>query len=285
MKFEFNGLYRPLTDAERKHPLARYYEREMADPDPEAYEIWKQGRPMDYRDAMPIGDMNAILDEGYQKVETGCCVLPNGAAYMCNRTFVPNGTADMFSWWYPWKAMADFHYRLWYPPCHYTIRIPDDAIERIKDPTVPLEQKSRYYAHDLTEDVGGGNARILLHYTSPYHFGFDLGRFRQPYIGNAMCINIEIYPLDLPNGSPPDRAVMLHTCRDLPGGKGIELRSRCWMGYSIVDRRPVLMLREGQSIAWEAIHGFHEHVIIEYSNLASFLPEIYDEMKGQFVVP
>jgi len=284
MRFEFNDLYRPLTPEEKKHPLAKYYEREMSEPNPEAYAIWKQNKPMDYRDAMPIENLNAILEPGYQKVEIGCCTLPNGAAYMCNRTPIPGGTFDMFSWWYPWKAMADFHYRLWCPPYHYTIKISDDAVTRLKDPTVPLEQKSRYYTHDLTEDIGGGNARILLDYTSPYHFGFDLDKFKPPHIGNAMCINVEVYPFDAPVGSKPGTATMLHTCRELPEGGGIELRSRCWMGYHIVDKKPKLMLEPGEKVPWEVVRGLHQHVIIEYSNLASFLPEIYKELDGQFVV-
>ncbi|MCL2111059.1 MAG: hypothetical protein FWH32_02165 [Clostridiales bacterium] len=284
MKYEYNQLYKPLTAEEKKHPLAKYYEREMAERNPEADAIWRTGEQMDYRDIMPIEDVNALLEPGYQKVEIGCCTLPNGAAYMCNRTPVPGGTVDMFSWWYPWKAMSDFHYRLWCPPYHYTINIHDDVYPRLADPTVPLEQKSRFYTHDVTEDIGGGNERVLLHYTSPYHFGFDLDRFKLPYIGNAMCMNIDVYPLGAPVGSKPKRAVMIHTCRELPEGGGIELRSRCWMGYHIVDKRPKLMLDPGESVPWETIHGFHEHVIIEYSNLASFLPEIYKELNGEFAI-
>jgi hypothetical protein len=167
---------------------------------------------------------------------------------------------------------------------YYTISIPDDAVERIKDPTVPLEQKSRFYTHDVIEDVGSGNSRVLLHYSSPYHFGFDMDRFKQPYIGNAMCINIQIYPLDMPVGTKPQTAVMVHTCRDLADGSGIEFRSRCWMGYQIINKKPKLMLEAGESIPWEVMRGFHEHVILEYTNLSTFLPEIYNELKGEFVV-
>ena len=72
---------------------------------------------------------------------------------------------------------------------------------------------------------------------------------------------------------------MCHFIREMPGG--IEFRTRFWMGYTLIDGKPVHMLPYGIKVPVEAIQGLAQHNVEEYSNLRVVLPEIYDELGGR----
>jgi hypothetical protein len=72
-------------------------------------------------------------------------------------------------------------------------------------------------------------------------------------------------------------AIMCHFIRDIDGG--IEFRSRFWMGYKLIDRKPILAIPPGESVPVDAVYGLANHNVHEYCNLKSLLPEIWAEFK------
>ena len=60
----------------------------------------------------------------------------------------------------------------------------------------------------------------------------------------------------------------------------MEFRTRFWMGWQIVDKKPQFALPAGMRIPESVPAGLFEHCILEYSNLRVLLPEIYAEMGG-----
>jgi hypothetical protein len=82
---------------------------------------------------------------------------------------------------------------------------------------------------------------------------------------------------------PPDGpglpVAFVHLVRSIPGG--IEVRNRFWVGYQIVDKKPVLSLPPGVAIPEEAVQGLFLHDVQEFANLAAILPQLYGEQEGK----
>lgn len=73
---------------------------------------------------------------------------------------------------------------------------------------------------------------------------------------------------------------MTHFVREIPGG--IELRSRFWIGYGLVDGRLVKLVPDGVSVPEEVPMGLFTHNLKEFGHLAAILPRLRRE-QGQLV--
>jgi hypothetical protein len=75
--------------------------------------------------------------------------------------------------------------------------------------------------------------------------------------------------------------VIFHAIREVPGG--IEYRSRYWLTYTF--NRKGNIVKSGfplpKSIVLAMAGNNCIHSLIEYNNLASFLPSLYKEMDGK----
>lgn len=267
-----------LRREEKAKPYSKYFYRKLAEPDPK--KLAAMEKPMDPSKALPLENLNDLLNPGYHEVEVGWCVLPSGAGYIANLNIMPGVTPEMLKWWFAWHALEDLRYKLWFPPGHFGITINDEARAKILDPNIPLEQKSQNVIHHVVEDVGGGPENIYISFMSPEDFGFDITRFKAPNVaaffgGNGVSQMI-FPPPGVPNYKSP--AVMCHFIREIPGG--VEMRTRFWMGMKIIDKKPMHMLPEGVRLPEFVPMGLAMHNVLEYANLAAILPEIYEEQKG-----
>ena len=75
-------------------------------------------------------------------------------------------------------------------------------------------------------------------------------------------------------------AIMTHFVREIPGG--IELRSRFWIGYGLVDGRLVKLVPDGVSVPEEVPMGLFAHNLKEFGHLAAILPQVYAENKDNW---
>ena len=83
---------------------------------------------MDPAKALPYERINDLLDPGYHEVETGYCILENGAGYVAVNNVFPGCTVDMMKWWFAWHAAGPgLRYALWFPPGHVTIAVSDQG--------------------------------------------------------------------------------------------------------------------------------------------------------------
>lgn len=73
---------------------------------------------------------------------------------------------------------------------------------------------------------------------------------------------------------------MCHFIRET--ADGVELRTRFWMGWTIVDQKAVKTLPDGVRIPEIAAQTLLLHNMKEFANLASFLPEIFAEEKNNW---
>lgn len=264
-----------LSPEERLKPYSKYFYLTPAAPAPE--KLAAMEHPLDPSLALPIERLNDLLNPGYLPAELGWCVLPNGAAYVANATAMPGVTVEMMNWWFAWHGLESLRYKIWFPEGHYGISMSDQDRAKVLDPKLSLVQKFQGLTHHVVENIGGGPADIAIHFLTPEDAGFDMSRFKPPFIGTLIAANGLSRPRNAPPAIPPAPAFMCHTVREIAGG--VELRTRFWMGYHMIERQPRLLLPPGIRIPEFVPKGLAIHNAHEYTNLAALLPRIYAEQR------
>jgi hypothetical protein len=263
-----------LTKQEEEKPYAKYYNQPIAEPNKELLDILKQG-PMAPEKALMPEDIKHLLEPGYDEVETGYCILPNGAAYVAVNNKFKGVTLDMINWWFAWHALEDLRYMLWFRKGHYGISVSDEDREKILSPETSILEKFQGLTHHVIEDTGNGPEDIQISFLKPEDLGIDEKELADKKI-SIVCANGLSQSRA---GGPKAPAIMIHLFREVPGG--IESRSRFWMGYHMIDQKPCKLLPDGIQIPVQAPMGLAFHNVEEYSNLAAILPGLYEEMNEE----
>lgn len=269
----------PMTEDEKKSPVAKFYSSELAEPNPKLMDILSKG-PMDSSLAIYPEDAASLLKSGYVEGETGYCNLENGAGYVAVNNQFPGCTLDMIKWWFAWHGFDSLRYKIWDPYCHYSVELQPETAKRFENSNLSIEEMITDMHHHVVEDVGGGKEEINISFLSPEKFGFSIDELHSagawPIGGNGFS-NIIDKPLP-----KPIPAIMLHYYREVDGG--IESRSRFWMGYSIVNGKPECLLPPGVTVPMEGVKAIAFHNVEEYSNLAVLLPKVYSEFGSDSII-
>ena len=272
-----------LSPEDRAKRYAKWYYEPIAEPDAGLLEQLNHG-PMDPSKAQRIENINDFLNPGYFEVETGYCILPNGAGYLAVNNKMPGVTADMVNWWFAWHTLDPLRYKIWYPPGHKKAIVNQRARKRILDPNTPAPLKFQGITHQVVEGISSSSpSHLWINFLTPEEMGFDMKRFHSPNVETVVggC-GVNAGTTDDP---PPSLvrggSFMMHFIRAIPDG--IEFRTRFWIGYKIVDRTPVCVLPPGIAIPEFVPRGLFQHNIDEFSNLRSFLPQIYQEERNNWL--
>ena len=118
----------------------------------------------------------------------------------------------------------------------------------------------------VDEDIGTGPVVLGISFMSPEDYGYDMNQFRAPNVLTAVNANIKLMETQTP------LTTFSHVARKIPGG--IELRSRFWLGWNIVDKKPI---KVADKVPFEFVKGLAFHCPKEYTNLAAILPKVYEE--------
>ncbi len=270
---------RDLTPEEKAKPYSKYFYRPPAAPDPAC--LAAMSEPIDTANATTLTHLNNLLNSGDLPRESGWCQMPDGTGYIANRLPMPGVTVEMMEWWFAWFALEDLRYKLWYSPQHFAISISDKDRTTALDESLPMSKRRLRTEYVIENTNGPCDEKIAISFMDAEMFGFDMSRFHPPNAGAAICANGASKLLDPPPGLPKFEipACLVHFVREVPGG--VELRTRFWMGWHVVNKKPYKLLPEGAQIPEIAIKGLAIHNVCEFSNLASFLPQLYQEQQGK----
>ena len=258
-------MKRELTAAEEAKSYAKYYYRMMTPPAQEIYDLLAKGQ-IDPKEALPIQNRNDLLKPGDLTTERGYCIMPDGSGFIAMRTEMPGVTSEMINWWFAWHGLESLRYKIWDPDDHFEIHVLPEDLERRLDPNLDNRERNWGTTDIVDEDIGTGDMVLYISFMSPEDFGYDMNRFRAPYALSAVSANLGIAESKTP------LATFSHFVREIPGG--IEVRSRFWLGWNIVDKKPV---RVADEIPEDLVRGLVHHCTKEYSNLAAILPLVYAE--------
>lgn len=264
----------------RDKPYAHYFNGELFLREEVAPAIQKA---MDPADALPFDQVNRLLEPGYHRVENGFCELPDGSGYVASRVPFPGCSGEMYQWWFWWHALESARYTLWYPHNHVSCR----PVDRTKLTQPGLSHVQRYVGttHQVDEYIGPELMKIAIHFLDPAEFGLDTSRFEEAGIVGHACARVSL------RNQPLEAVTMVHLARRT--AEGFEQRSRYWIGHNVRLRIPggslpvdilgtTLGLKRrmaGERMAYEQL--LHDQ--IEFTHLATFLPDIYAEFGDQAV--
>ena len=263
-----------LNSLEEQKSYAKYFNQTIASANPELMQILKKG-PMDPSKALMPENVNELFKEGYSEVETGYCVLPNGTGYVAVNNKFEGVTLEMINWWFAWHSLEDLRYMLWFPKGHHGIDISDEDRKKITDSATPMIEKFQGRTHYVIEDTGNGPEDIQISFLKAEELGFDIEKLNSKNVTVVGANGVSQPRI----GGPKAPAIMIHYFREIPGG--VESRSRFWMGYHMIDKKPCKLIPEGIQIPIQAPMGLAFHNVEEYSNLAAILPSLYNEMGGK----
>jgi hypothetical protein len=263
---------RQLTKAELAKPYARYFDQPMTPAPREIYDFLARG-PINPADALPFARRNDILKGGYLPAERGWCVMPDGSAFVAGLTKMPGVTAEMIAWWFAWHGLEDLRYMIWDPDDHYGIHVKKEDLERRLNYMLSLTERNWGTTDVVNEDIGDGAVELSIAFMSPADFGYDMELFKKEKV---------LVAVNAASGSPVfgDKPVISfsHVARAIPGG--IELRSRFWLGWTVIDRKPYRAAEVPTQVFEKIARGLVYHCPKEYHNLAAILPAVFAENSG-----
>ncbi len=248
--------------------LAAYLERPRAPVESSLAEA-VGGGPIDPGDALPLSQLDRLLDPAPVAVENGWCALPDGVGYVAVRVEMPAVTAEMVDWWFDWHPRDPVRYRIWHPQAHRG--------NSLEPAAVPAAKAHWGTVHHPVEDVGAGVIHARIAFCRPTGLGFSTDGLDAPDVGTIVCG----YAGD--DSRHMRHTVMAHVFLD--EGAGQVLRSRFWIGAAIrpyarlaapVGRLLNNRLVRRALIRPAVIRGLAVHCAEEYTNLATLLPELYE---------
>jgi 2,4-diacetylphloroglucinol hydrolase len=258
------------------------------------------------RDVLPLSQIRRLLEPGDHAVENGWYASPDGTGYVASKTQFPGATGDMIDWWFWWHSVEGERYALWYPFNHCDVRstyswwtTSDFTPEAVRDPQtgsgvpileredVPHRHKWLGSTHTVSEFIGPAHVEVRIEFKEPGYFGLGTWEeLKEAGYEAAVCGLLWDRKLPLKIGD------MIHLWRKTEDG--LELRSRYYLAHELYADILGLKLHvdwlggplgikrasAGDKVAYEQL--LHDQT--EFTNLASFLPEIYREFgqeKGQ----
>lgn len=259
-----------LSPEEKALPLAKYYEKyPLLEPTPLERQILDKGE-MDAEDAVKAENWLDLLQPvGYQKVEFGYCMMPDGSGYYAEYFVTPpEVTPEMMPWFVDWinykpKSMpageGNLRYKLWYPPDHW------------EHTYVNGKDKSEGVWSFGTLDNGRTGARNgdeeISYPVNLREYGLTEKRERE--LKEAGCSFEAAYEV-VPGG----HHLVLRLRRPCPFG-GIETFNHEWIGYYAKDGK--IVRDEGTPVSSDYLKNVLIHNITEHHHLPRFLPELYAE--------
>ncbi|MGC1851083.1 MAG: hypothetical protein WA687_01440 [Solirubrobacterales bacterium] len=255
--------------------LTEYLSRPMTPPDAATLVAIEHG-PIPPGEALPLTDLDRLLDPAPLSAETGWCTLRDGVDYVAVRTAMPEVSGEMIEWWFDWHPRDPIRYRIWHPEAHT-----DNSL----DPPVAPGAKAHWGAvHHPVEDVGTGTVHARIAFRRPTELGFSTDALDDPAVATIVCGEV---------GDDTRRvrhSAMAHVF--LREGDGVVLRSHFWLGALI---RPYLPAPLAEPAAWalnrrplrrltlpaDLPRALATHCAEEYANLATLLPELHERFAGK----
>jgi hypothetical protein len=226
--------------------------------------------PIDPALALPLDQIDRLLDPRPLAAETGWCFMPDATAFVAVRTQMPGVSAEMIDWWFDWHPRESLRYRVWHPAAHIAnaVDLPERAGAKAHWGTV----------HHPVEDVGTGELHARISFLPPSELGFATDALENPNVGTVVCGVVG------DDRMHARHSVMAHVW--LNERDGLALRSAFWLGAVM---RPDLPGPLGDVAGWlvnrpparrrllqnELPQALALHCAQEYTNLAELLPDLY----------
>lgn len=255
-----------LTEEEKKLPYSKYFDKPLPEVDPKLLEEMSAS-PLSPEKLTSIFDRNDILKPGYLETENGYTKMEDESGCVATKVEMPGVTPEMIDWWFAWHGMKDLRYKIWCPTDHYAAHVLEKDVAHRLDKALSLKERNWGTTDVVTENVGGGAQKMHLRFFSPEEYGYD------PELVKNVDVIISANVSDAETGH--GLITFTHVIRKIPGG--VEYRSHYYQGYNIDETgNPVAVAIPEGGFPMEVMQGCAYHSLLEYTNLAQILPELYN---------
>ncbi len=216
---------------------------------------------------MTFDELPALLAPDELPFSSGVERLHDGILHVSVLTRMPNVTPQMIEWWFGDYMETTEHYKRWHPRDHVWMAWED------KQPGTHIGAK-----HLVHEYIGGELNKLRIAFVPPERF------FGDAWGSVPGAVAICAYPGLLEQ--PIDMGRMVHLAYPRPWG--CELHSRFWLGYvrsrngsrviNTLGNSPRLRRMRASNAMGRALHV---HCHEEMTNLAGFLPELYESEQSR----
>ena len=165
-------------------------------------------------------------------------------------THMPGATVEMVDWWFMWHGVDGLRYRIWCPTEHFGAQVAPECLARRLDQSLSVKERTWGTTDLVCENVGAGPANIYISFQSPEAYGLDHRLLDGPDGQTAICANAGLSDARVPI------ITFMHVARQVAGG--VELRSRFWQGWQVIDGNPVHVAPPG-GVRLEAAKGCAYH--------------------------
>ncbi len=216
----------------------------------------------------PVAQSGALQEPGYQAVETGYTLCPDGSARVAVRTEMPGVTPSMWDWWFAWHGSEAQRYKLWHPLAHVDVGWADG-----RDDLAHYVGRTSH----VTEYLGANCFRVGIRFLSPSSMGLNESALHEAG-ETAICARVSMKQF----GIPIESVWMVHHIRPIEGGA--EMRSRFWVGGSnvrILGLPPAIGRCLGQlagrlqPVTDTQARELMVHDAQEMNHLAAILPDLF----------
>jgi len=250
---------------------SKYLEMPMTKPPAEIVNILERG-PISTKLALEIHNVDELLSDEELPCEIGYCLFPDGTGYAAIETIMPGVTAEMIDWWFVWHSLDPIRYKIWNPQEHQDIYVLRSTLMHRLNMNLSFRERNWGTVDVVTENIGTGTIDICIQFLSPEEFGYDINKYNKSNIVTIVSSNGYIKEKNQSFEDAMPIMTSTGTYRQVEGG--LVLRSRFWFGWSIVDKKPVLV---NDNIELEQVKGISYHCMKEYNHLAKILPSVYYE--------
>ena len=264
---------RPHLGIKRTELTGRSFERFFRwelDPLPQEVEDAVARGEADPGEALPLAEVNRLLEPGYLPLETGYATLPDGTVQVAALTRFPGASAAMIDWWFGWHGDESDRYKLWHPQAHLYTQW------RYLRSGVSGREKYVGNVSYVDEYIGRAINRLAIAFKPPHELGLDEDAFEKAGVGTAVCARTGL------GTSPIEGGSLIHLIRETDDG--CEMRSRFWIGRphvaGLAEGNPLDRLLQSPFVRGRILpkrlgHDLLIHCAEEMNHLASFLPALY----------
>lgn len=245
-----------LTEEDKKHPLVKYYHNVKA-PTEDQYATLVLHEP---EHGLLFEDINKMLEPGYLEMENGFTQFKDGTGYVAANIQFPKAKGEMLDWWFDWVGYEIMRYKIWYPGLHaITLFEGYDEPETYSISASVLDYPEGKTAHTIETLMKDGPLQDLaINFINPQKYNLDVSKLGQNQW--AICADVK--------SGKHTIVQMVHFVREVD--QGVELRSRFWIGNELP------WIARKISIDEEQLYHLAHHCLTEYTQLSSFLPEVYN---------
>lgn len=263
----------PLSEEEKKLPIAKYYEDyPLMMPNPLYQQLLDKG-PMDPSKAIPIDKWLDWIDpDTTPEIVYGYCMMPDGSGFYIEYSITPAQMAakPMRRWYGKWvnhhspgmkEGQGSLRYKIWNPLDHWDHRFVNGKDD--KDGIWSMETL------DLGASGGGWKGvGAISHNIDVCDYGFD--RDRMAELEKAGCRVSAVYE----EFEGPGHHLVLRFSRPYTAGR-VENINCEWMGYWAQDGK--IIRDEDTPVTEEYVRNVLIHNTVERFHLTQVLPDLYEE--------